>query len=229
MTLSSISANDLAILCCEGGSEDAWREFVCRFQRPIALSVIRTARGWGMQSSAAIDDLVQETFLRLCDDECRLLKNFVPRDPDSIIGYLKVVAANVAHDRLRSEKAIKRGGSLDRVDEPQTDLDSAFVAPSATAEIDRNLRRREIDEALRSFVPDVLSERDRTIFWLYFEQGFSAREIGAIPSIELTVKGVESSIYRTTQRLKEAFQRRPSEQRSLEGFPGSLTIYKEDE
>src|ERR1700761_9745085 len=114
MELSSVSANELARICTESGDEDAWREFVHRFQRPIALAVLRTARCWGVHSSALLDDLVQETFLRLCADDCRLLRNFVPREPDSIIGYLKVLAANVAHDKLRNEKALKRGGAFVR-------------------------------------------------------------------------------------------------------------------
>lgn len=208
MQLSSITANDLALLCSDSGSEEAWREFVRRFQRPIAISVMRTARDWGVGSPAEIDDLVQETFLRLCADNCRLLKGFVPRDPDSIIGYLKVVAANVTHDKLRSERAAKRGGTFDRVNVEPRDLDSILISGGSANEIDRRLQNREIDELLQSFVPGVLAERDRVIFWLYFEQGFSAREIGGIQSFGLSVKGVESSIHRTTQQLKAVFLER---------------------
>src|SRR6201996_5356 len=102
MELSSVSANELARICSQSGGEDAWREFVHRFQRPIALAVLRTARCWDIHSPAIVDDLVQETFLRLCADDCRLLRNFVPREPDSIVGDLKVLAANVTHERLRN-------------------------------------------------------------------------------------------------------------------------------
>lgn len=204
MGLESVSANELARVCIESGDEDAWREFVRRFQRPIALSVVRTARGWDVRSPEIIDDLIQETFLRLCADNCRLLRNFVPREPDSIVAYLKVLAANVTHDKLRNEKALKRGGAFLRHDVESADLETLLVSARGADAIDRSLRRAEIDHMLRSLVPHRITARDRTIFWLYFEQGFSAREIGEIAAIGLSVKGVESSIHRSTQHLREA-------------------------
>jgi RNA polymerase sigma-70 factor (ECF subfamily) len=227
MELSSISANELARICSQSGSEDAWSEFVRRFQRPIALAVLRTARCWDVHSPALVDDLVQETLLRLCSDDCRLLRNFVPREPDSIIGYLKVLAANVTHDKFRNEKALKRGGSFHRQDTDRTDLDVFVPAPGGSESIDRTIRRNEIDQTLRSFIPDRLTDRDRTIFWLYFEQGFSAKEIGQIASIGLTVKGVESSIHRSTQQVREALARPTATKDSAEGISAPFTIYKE--
>jgi RNA polymerase sigma-70 factor, ECF subfamily len=231
MELSSVPANELARLCSESGSEAAWNEFVRRFQRPIALTVLRTARCWDVPSAAVVDDLVQETFLRLCADDCRLLRNFVPREPDSIVGYLKVLAANVTHDRLRNEKALKRGGGFRKQEGDSADLD-AIVLPSARPDlIDRSIRRTEIDKALRSFIPGSLTDRDRTIFWLYFEQGFSAREIGEIASIGLTVKGVESSIHRSTQQVREALTRPPRAATAAGGAKGisaPLSIYREE-
>lgn len=228
MELSSVSANELACICSESGSEAAWGEFVRRFQRPIALAVLRTARCWDVHSLAIVDDLVQETFLRLCADDCRLLRNFIPREPDSIIGYLKVLAANVTHDKLRNEKALKRGGAFRRQDTEPADLDAIAPAAGRYESVDRTIQRDEIDRALRSFIPERLTDRDRTIFWLYFEQGFSAREIGQIRSIGLTVKGVESSIHRSTQQVREALSRPSAAKSSAEGISGSFTIYKEE-
>jgi RNA polymerase sigma-70 factor, ECF subfamily len=228
MDLSSVPANELARICSESGSEAAWSEFVRRFQRPIALSILRTARCWDVHSPATVDDLVQETLLRLCTDDCRLLRNFEPREPDSIIGYLKVLAANVTHDKLRNEKALKRGGAFRKQDTEPTDLDAILPATSGSASVDRSIRHSEIDQALRSFIPDSLTDRDRTIFWLYFEQGFSAREIGQIPAIGLTVKGVESSIHRSTQQVREALTRPTGAKDSTEGISAPLTIYKEE-
>jgi len=231
MQLSSVSANELARVCSESGSEAAWSEFVRRFQRPIALAVLRTARCWDVHSPALLDDLIQETLLRLCADDCRLLRNFVPREPDSIIGYLKVLATNVTHDRLRNEKALKRGGAFRRQDTDSADLDAIVPPYGGQDAIDRSIRRNEIDRALRSFIPDRLTDRDRTIFWLYFEQGFSAREIGQIASIGLTVKGVESSIHRSTQQVREALARptpRAAAKDGAKGISAPLSIYKEE-
>jgi RNA polymerase sigma-70 factor (ECF subfamily) len=45
--------------------------------------------------------------------------------------------------------------------------------------------------------------RERAVFQLYFQQGYSAREIAAIPALTLTTKGVESLILRLTRQLRE--------------------------
>jgi len=202
MDLSSLPANDLARLCSDAGSVEAWNEFIRRFKQPISLAILRIRRG--SPSIGLVDDLVQETFLRLCANDCRLLKNFVASEPDSIIRYLRRIAANVACDHFRSEKTRKRGGDLKRVENERGDLDFLIAAPGQENPAEKSLFMGDIDRTLQSFVPHIITERDITIFWLYYEQGFSAREIGAIASFGLGVKGVESSIHRTTKELKEA-------------------------
>ena len=209
MDPASLPSNELARLCSEEGSAEAWNEFLARFQRPIALSILRTARMWGAPSTALLDDLVQETFLRLCADDCRLLKRFVPREPDSIVGYLKVIGSNVTHDHFRSQKSQKHGGQMHRFEHPENNLEFLASIPSPANDAERNLRMQEIDNTLQSLMPDPVSDRDRTIFWLYYQQGFSAREIAALPAVPLSVKGVESSIYRSTRLLREVMTKCP--------------------
>jgi len=230
MEYRSISANELAGACSDSGNERAWSEFVRRFQRPIALVVLRTARGWGACSTLMVDDLVQETFLRLCAENCKLLKSFVSREPDSIVGYLKVIAANVTHDHFRSEKSGKRGGHLRRVESDRDDTEYLFASPDQADAAEKAVQMEEIDQALRSFVPDQLTERDRTIFWLYYQQGFSARDISAIASVGLTVKGVESSIHRSTRQVREALRPASGEYPAMpKGISTAATILKEEE
>jgi RNA polymerase sigma-70 factor (ECF subfamily) len=209
MNLSLLPSNDLARLCSDAGSIEAWNEFVNRFERPVALAVLRTARLWGSRSNDLLDDLIQETFLRLCADECRLLKAFVPREHDSIVGFVKVIAANVTHDYFRSQYSQKHGGQLHRFEQPENNLEFLPSMPGAENDVERVLRLQEIDQALQSLMPDPVTDRDRTIFWLYFRQGFSAREIAALPGIGISVKGVESSIHRSTLLLREMMTKCP--------------------
>jgi len=72
-------------------------------------AVVRTTHAWGEFSTSLIDDLVQETYLKLCADDCRLLRNFESRQTDAIYGYLKVITTNLVHDHLKSHHAAKRG------------------------------------------------------------------------------------------------------------------------
>jgi RNA polymerase sigma-70 factor (ECF subfamily) len=42
------------------------------------------------------------------------------------------------------------------------------------------------------------------IFWLYYQQGMSAKTIASLPAVGLTAKGVESAIFRLTRQVREA-------------------------
>jgi len=203
MDLGQLPANDLARLCCDAGNLAAWNEFVRRFQKPIALAVKRKARKWGGTSPEVVDDLVQDIFLRLCADNCKVLKKFSPKGPDSIIGYLTVVARNVAHDHFRAGMAQKSGGDFFHIDAEDGDLDFIPESFKPAGGADWKLRMGEIDTTLKSLMPEPVTERDYTIFWMYFQQGFTAREIGGISAFRLTIKGVEASIHRSITLLRK--------------------------
>jgi RNA polymerase sigma-70 factor (ECF subfamily) len=81
----------------------------------IASTIMRTARQWGDLPRVQIDDLVQDTYLKLCENNYRLLAGFRPQHKDSIYGFLKVVATNVVHDHFKSAQAAKRGAGLTEV------------------------------------------------------------------------------------------------------------------
>jgi RNA polymerase sigma-70 factor (ECF subfamily) len=186
---------ELIASCLATDSASAWREFVARFQPLIASVILRTIRRYGESNSSLADDLVQETFLRLCKEDCKALRQFEQRHEDAIFGYLKVVAASVAMDHFRGLSAQKRVG--DRRAEPEEVIDLHLSTP---ANAEQTLMLREIDQCIER-VSD--SKRDQTIFWLYYQQGFTAKDIAQLPSIGLTAKGIESCIYRLTKAVRQ--------------------------
>jgi DNA-directed RNA polymerase specialized sigma24 family protein len=106
---SKSSSTELVRACLGSKDEEAWAEFIRRFQVVIAAAVLRTARHWGEPLRPQLDDLIQDTYLKLFENNSRLLRSFKPRHEDSIYGFLKVVAANVVHDHFKSALAAKRG------------------------------------------------------------------------------------------------------------------------
>src|SRR6266853_1017087 len=106
---SSTPPGELIRACSYAADTPAWEEFIRRFHPMIAGVALRTARHWGEVSPQIVDDLVQETYLKLCCDSCRLLREFESRHPDAIYGFLKVVTANVVHDHFKAVRATKRG------------------------------------------------------------------------------------------------------------------------
>jgi RNA polymerase sigma-70 factor, ECF subfamily len=204
------SAAELIALCLEADSASAWREFVARFHPLIASVVLRTIRRFGENKSGLSDDLVQETFLRLCKDSCKVLRQFEQRHEDAIFGYLKVVAASVAMDHFRGLNARKRSG--DRLAEPEEVIDRHVSTPPNAEQV---LMLREIDQCIER-VSD--NQRDRTIFWLYYQRGLTAKDIAKLPNIGLTAKGIESCIYRLTRAVRlEVAPRHPANTQQNKG------------
>ena len=103
--LSSLSAVDLVQKCAHSEDADAWRELVRRFHPIIAAAVLRTARRSCEPSRQLVDDLIQDTYLKLCNNRCRLLRSFHPEHSNSIYGFVKVMAANVVHDHFKAERS----------------------------------------------------------------------------------------------------------------------------
>lgn len=228
MGIQSISSDDLARLCATQGGVEEWGEFVRRFTRPIALTALRVGRAWGETSSVVIDDIVQDVFLKFCEEDRRVLREFEPRHHDSFIGFIKVVSAATANDYFRKRNTSKRGGGVK--DEEISELHGSVVQGAEWME--RNLLLKEIDQLLETSVRDEIGKRDRMVFWLYYQQGMTANAIAALPSVSLSVKGVESALHRMTALIRNHLRKpvvtsTPAKKcRSSEGFPSGATIQR---
>lgn len=197
MDWTSLSSEDL-LHACIGGDEPAWAEFIRRFHPVIAGTVMRCARRFCEPNPEQLDDLVQETLVKICSNRCRLLRDFEPQSPDAIFGYLKTVAFSVTLDHFRGGMATKRGaGHRDAALDAYAE--SAIAATAGLPEIEREILLREIDQYLVSST----SPRDRRIFWLYYRLGMTAKSIAAISGLGLTQKGVEGVIQRLTGSVRE--------------------------
>jgi RNA polymerase sigma-70 factor (ECF subfamily) len=201
-SFAQLSPEALVQVCIKGEAA-AWEEFMRRYHRLIAGVVFRTSQKWDESSPATIDDLIQEIYLKLCADDYRLLRAYDPRHPDAIYGYLKVITANVVHDRLKALHSEKRGG--DQIVEDLTALENRTAVGEASGgkqAMEREILLREIDAHLNASLSGDTADRDRTIFWLYYRQGFTTKAIALLPAIGLTIKGVESTIYRLTKLVR---------------------------
>jgi RNA polymerase sigma-70 factor (ECF subfamily) len=199
---AEFSSTELVRACAGSKDDGAWAEFIRRFQLVIAAAVLRTARHWGEPSRPQLDDLIQDTYLKLCENDSRLLRSFQPRHEDSIYGFLKVVAANVVHDLFKSALAAKRGaGQTEAIMEP-VQMDPKTAGADSFDVVSHRLQLEQVDKILTQVTAGKDQERKRTIFWLRHRQGLTASEIAAIPSIGLTTEGVESVLMRLTAMIR---------------------------
>ena len=203
MRYTSLSLKDVVCLCAASSDDDAWKEFVSRVGKPISLTILRTASLWGEPSRSLVEDLVQATYLKLWEDGCRLLRDFALQHPDAILSYLKKTAANATHDYFKHGRSQSSGGDQTHVSTSEVDPEAGKESLGSEEKIAFGVFLDEIDNHLQRGLTGPDKERDRTIFWLYFRQGMSTREIASLPAVGLGTKGVGSVIERMKHCIRE--------------------------
>jgi RNA polymerase sigma-70 factor (ECF subfamily) len=205
-----LSLQEIVCLCAKTNDPDAWEEFVSRVGRSVSLTVLRTASAWGEPSPALVEDLTQVTYLKLWEDQCRLLRDFALQHPEAILGYIKKTAANATHDHFRHRRSQSAGGSQPHLSTSDVDPEAGGHAQGSQDRLAFEVLLAEIDDCLTRSLTGPDRERDRTIFWLYFRQGMSTKEIASLPVVGLTVKGVGSVIERVKHAVREQIVRTPA-------------------
>jgi RNA polymerase sigma-70 factor (ECF subfamily) len=217
MNVFRTSVNDLAKACAHSADAAEWEEFLRRCTPLASLVALRVSRMWvSAASPATVEDIVQEVFLKLCEQERRILRDFEPRGEDSFLGLLRMVSASVANDYFRRQYSEKRGGKV--VTMPLVEEAASMPAASdhQPAQMQRSVLHAQLDQKLRS-APEVIGERDRALFWLYYRQGLTAEEIARLSGAGLTAKGVESALRRVAKWLRGEVERRKPEEQAESG------------
>jgi RNA polymerase sigma-70 factor, ECF subfamily len=187
------SLAELIWACSHGGDHAAWREFVARLQPVVAATAIKAVRQFNCLSPELVDDLIQETYVRILQTEA--LTMFRSEEPNSIYGFIQAIAISVVQDHFRAKNARKRGGDIRHV--PLDAVPSGDFLSSS--DIERQILIREIEEILEELAP---LPRDQAIFWFHHRQGMTAKEIALLPAIGLSAKGVESVLQRLTPEVR---------------------------
>jgi RNA polymerase sigma-70 factor (ECF subfamily) len=203
MRYSSLSLKEVVCLCAGPRDDEAWEEFVSRVGKPISLTIMRTAWLSGEPSRSLVDDLVQATYLKLWEDGCCHLRDFAIQHPNAILGYIKITAANTTLDYFKHLHSQSAGGDKPHVSTSDIDPEAGNEVHGSEERIAFEIFLKEIDEHLKHCLTGPDQERDRTIFWLYFRQGMSTKEIASLPTIGLTAKGVGSVIERLKYCIRE--------------------------
>ena len=193
---SQLGSPELIAECISTMSAPVWEEFIRRFQPLISGVVARTASRWVPVTAAVVDDLVQETYLKLCSEDFRRLREFENRHEDAIYGYLKTIAYTVTLDYFKVHYAAKRGEKL----RSSADFEDSLQVRGEKSSVENDLLLRELEQIA---VEMADGERDKLVFILYYRQGLTTSNIARIPGIGLSQKGVESCLHRLTERLKK--------------------------
>jgi RNA polymerase sigma-70 factor, ECF subfamily len=195
MAQEEISIRDLLHLCLSSDEQEQWREFVRRTQPLIASVIINTVRRWKTPAPSLVDDLIQDTYLKLFANDKKALRAIKNEHENTIFGYLKVIASNVVRDHFRQP--------VNKVDE--LELSDAVLPPGSQdrERLEFLHKKEEIKGILETLPYSETYDRDMVIFWFFYEQGYTAKEISLLPSVGLTVKGVEAVLFRVARNVRE--------------------------
>jgi RNA polymerase sigma-70 factor (ECF subfamily) len=185
----------LLVGCLQSRDPQLWELLVVRLQPIFARIVYRVIRNLSPAVALAdVDDVVQECFLRL--DAIFSNRYDEPAafcSEQTAMAYVKVLAANIARDYIRKNSAEKRSRAKTISVEERLDE----IAGACVSDVERDILIHQIDRFLGDDV------KGRTIFWLYYRQGFTAKEISELPLFQLSAKGVESLLRRLTDAVRE--------------------------
>jgi RNA polymerase sigma-70 factor (ECF subfamily) len=231
--VSSSEANRLARICAYSADAPEWEKFVRLIMPVVGLAARRVGEVWGDRSTLTVNEIVQEVFLKLCEDERRVLREFASRDEVEFLQLLRVITATAGTDHFRRLTADKRGGNQPaKWVQPRAVADELHDSRMARA-MEMSSLFAQLDGLLRLF-PNKVSARDRRLFWLHYRQGMSAEAISRIPSMGLSAKGVESALIRLTRLLKQTVAKgkpklastknKSSPTKKIKGFSPPVTI-----
>ena len=172
-----------------GGAEEAFREIVVRFERPVYSLIVRM-----VQDPGTAEDLAQEVFIKAF----RRLDTYDP--VRKLSSWLFKIAHNTTIDHLRRhvpETASLEGGKAD--EEGRGGLaavlsDESTENPSAAAE--RKDMARSLERAISRLRPDY-----REVVVLFYIEGASYQEICEATGLPLGT--VKTNLHRARKELAE--------------------------
>jgi len=202
---STLAPVRLARVCAYSAQAPEWEQFVGVVMPVVALAVRRVCLQWNDASAATVNEIVQEVFLKLCENDRRILRTFEDRGDNSFLKLLRVIAATAAMDYFRRTRAEKRGGTVQTIPIETHQPSNELPDEKAAQAVEWPALIRQLDGLLRLY-PQSVNRRDRNLFWLYYRHGLTADAISRIPAIGLSAKGVESALGRMVRLLRQTIQ-----------------------
>jgi len=158
-----------------------------------------------------IEDIVSETYCRLLQNDCQVLRSFKCRYANSIFSYLRTIAFSVASNQLRSYGRQKAFGALPSLDEIKDRYESGWGEASltlppgettASQEAERKSTEERCRENFRLAFRDAKVNRNFIIFKLHFLYGYHSEEIAHIKGLGLSGRGVGNMADRMRRHLR---------------------------
>jgi len=194
-------------------------EFMARYGEVIRQTVAQAIyKRKGNLGCAAmhpiIEDTVSETYCRLFQNDCQVLRSFKCRYENSIFAYLRKIAYSIASNQLRThrrQQALGRLQSLEAARDQHDDVapGSAMILP-ADLTASQTAERQSTEEMLRASLRlagrNDNVNRNFIIFKLHFLHGYRSHEIAHIKGLGLSERGIGNTADRMRKYLRNGIE-----------------------
>jgi RNA polymerase sigma-70 factor (ECF subfamily) len=190
--LTNLPDADVAVLA-QRGREDAFRELVRRYKRPVFSLIFRMVR-----DSATAEDLAQDAFIKVLNHIDKYRPEF------KLSSWLFKIANNVAIDHLRRRQldTVSVSGSPHAVSESDVEATSFEIASQAESALDE-IEARELGTAIERAIGQLRPEY-RSCILLRHVEGRSYEEIAA--TLDLPLGTVKTYIHRARIQLRDLLE-----------------------
>jgi RNA polymerase sigma-70 factor (ECF subfamily) len=168
------------------GSQDAFRELVVRFERPVYSLVLRM-----VQNPATAEDLAQEVFFKAY----RRLDTYDPQWKFS--SWLFKIAHNTTIDHLR--RGAPETVPLEAEDDDRGDL-SAVLADATAENPEAASERKDLARSLEQAIARLRPEYREAVL-MFYAHGASYQEICEVTGLPLGT--VKTNLHRARKELAE--------------------------
>ena len=190
--LTNVPDADVVALA-QRGREDAFRELVRRYERPVFSLIFRMVR-----DSAAAEDLSQDAFIKVLNNIDKYRPEF------KLSSWLFKIANNVAIDHLRRRQldTISVSGSPHAGTESEIEATSFEIASGEESALDQ-MEARELGSAIEKAIGTLRPEY-RSCIMLRHVEGRSYEEIAA--TLDLPLGTVKTYIHRARIQLRDLLE-----------------------
>ncbi|MBI1808553.1 MAG: sigma-70 family RNA polymerase sigma factor [Gemmatimonadetes bacterium] len=192
LDLSNLPDADVVALA-QRGREDAFRELVRRYERPVFSLIFRMVR-----DTATTEDLAQDAFIKVLNH----LDKYRPEFKFS--SWLFKIANNVAIDFLRRRQldTVSMDGSPHAQTAADVEATSFDVSSQDESPLDR-MEAKELGSAIERAIAQLRPEY-RSCILLRHVEGRSYEEIAA--TLDLPLGTVKTYIHRARHQLRDALE-----------------------
>lgn len=205
---NDVSSADLLRECGRRLTDAAlWQEFQERFHRQLTVYVMRTI--WKLNAKGNVDlicDLVQDVYLRLLQNNGRVMSGFRGETDFSVLAFLGRTAMGVVSDYYRARQAGKRQtAEIVSIDQARHQEERSNTAEEL--DVTSILSWIDVQRLVESEPDRRNATRNVLIFKLHYIEGLTVREISQYPGFDLTESAIEIILKNLRAQLKKRMGR----------------------